>query len=133
VAPRPLDPIAFRTPARTVTYRLDGGEVEEHTGGDDDASTVVAMNDAAWADLTGQLRTFINLHLSDELTYEQGTFELLAEWDPYLRLTHAGTPGDRSIPAVAGTPARYCPRPQPTSITGPKDGSTCGATAATRS
>jgi ectoine hydroxylase-related dioxygenase (phytanoyl-CoA dioxygenase family) len=93
VAPRPLAPIAFRTSSSAVTYRLDAdGSVTDQPGLGADAATIVALSEAAWADLTGQLRTFINLQLSGELTYERGSFEQLAEWDPYLRLVHAGIP-----------------------------------------
>jgi len=93
VASRPLRPIAFRTPSAAATYRLaDDGAVEEAADVATDAATVVALPDGAWADLVDQRRTFINLQLSGELTYERGTFEELAEWDPYLRLAHAGIP-----------------------------------------
>jgi len=87
-----LAPIGFRVGRAERTYRLtESGMVLEEPGLDD-AATVVTMGEAAWADLTGQLRTFINLQLSDELTYERGTFEHLAEWDPHLRQAHAGIP-----------------------------------------
>jgi hypothetical protein len=93
VATAPLDPIGFRTPTSACTYtRGADGTVAEERGVADGAATVVALPDDAWADLVAQRRTFINLQLSGELTYERGSFEHLAEWDPYLRLVHAGIP-----------------------------------------
>jgi hypothetical protein len=93
VATAPLDPIGFRTPTTSCTYhRGPDGTVAEEAGIAAAAVTVVALPDAAWDDLVAQRRTFINLQLSGELTYERGTFEQLAEWDPDLRLVHAGIP-----------------------------------------
>jgi hypothetical protein len=87
-----LDPIGFRVGSRELTYhRTADGAVNEEPGLDD-AATVVALSTDAWDDLVAQVRTFIHLQLSDELTYERGTFEHLADWDPFLRLAHAGIP-----------------------------------------
>jgi hypothetical protein len=38
------------------------------------------------------MRTFINLFLAGALTFERGSFDQLAAWDPALRLLHAGIP-----------------------------------------
>ena len=46
----------------------------------------------AWDDMTGQVRTIMNLLLSDDLAFERGGFEQLADWDPVLRYLHAGIP-----------------------------------------
>jgi hypothetical protein len=92
---RPLEPIGFRVGDRTLTY------VPSPTGDPDgitvvdgltDVTAVIAMDPAAWDDVTHQRRTFINLFLADELTFEQGGFGQLADWDPLLTYVHAGTP-----------------------------------------
>jgi len=74
-----------------VTYRVVGSSITV-ADGLDDADTVVALDDQAWADLTAQMRTYINLFLSDALTFERGGFNRLAQWDPALRFLHAGIP-----------------------------------------
>ncbi len=87
-----LAPIAFRTASSARTYALDAdGGIAERLGVDG-AATVVALSDEAWADLVGQIRTPINLHLAGELVYEAGGFDHLAAWDPHLRHHHAGIP-----------------------------------------
>jgi hypothetical protein len=89
---RALSPIAFRTGTTTRTFALDdAGEVVERDGAEG-ARTIVALSDEAWADLAGQIRTPVNLHLAGALTYEAGDFDHLAEWDPHLRHHHAGIP-----------------------------------------
>ncbi len=62
------------------------GEAAPHNG------TVVRLDAAAWADLVGQVRSFINLYLSGALIIERGSFEHLADWDPALKYLHAGIP-----------------------------------------
>lgn len=57
-----------------------------------DSPVVVRLSRQAWADLVGQVRTAINLLLSNELAFERGGFEQLADWDPILRYLHAGVP-----------------------------------------
>jgi hypothetical protein len=86
-----VGPLGFRVDGRVFTYRLgtDGVEVAD---GVDDAAAVVSLPAPAWADFVGQTRTFINLFLAGELAFERGHFEHLAEWDPVLRLVHAGIP-----------------------------------------
>lgn len=74
-----------------VTYRVDGSSIQV-VEGVDQADTVVALDEQAWGDLTGQVRTFINLFLAGALTFERGGFEHLASWDPALRLLHHGIP-----------------------------------------
>src|SRR5437870_2449967 len=83
--------IGFRVGASgpALTYRVDGDTVVV-ADGLDDADTVVAVDAQAWADLTAQVRTCINLYLSQDLAFERGGFEQLMRWDPALRLLHAG-------------------------------------------
>lgn len=57
-----------------------------------EADTVVVLSEAAWDDFTAHMRTFINLFLARELTFERGRFNQLSAGDPALRLIHAGIP-----------------------------------------
>jgi hypothetical protein len=86
-----VGPLGFRVAERTFTYRLAAGGVDR-VDGLDEAAAVVALPDAAWNDFASQTRTFINLFLAGELTFERGRFEHLAQWDPVLKLVHAGIP-----------------------------------------
>ena len=83
--------VTFRVDDEVVTYTADDRSVVAEDGRDDGA-TVVRLSRQAWADLVGQFRTFIGLYLADELTFERGRFEQLADWDPVLRYLHAGIP-----------------------------------------
>jgi hypothetical protein len=88
-----LAPVALRVGDRLTTYRFVAGEgvaVDDET--DTDAPIVVSMSAAAWTDLTTQVRTLVNLHLANELTYERGDFGHLADWGPLLTLVHNGVP-----------------------------------------
>jgi hypothetical protein len=84
-------PLAFRVGERAFTYRLAATGVERVDGVDDPVA-VVSLPAAAWADFASQTRTFVNLFLAGELTFERGHFEHLADWDPVLKLVHAGIP-----------------------------------------
>ena len=86
-------PIGFRIgdSGEAVTYRVAGSSIEVDEGLTD-ASTVVVLDAQAWADLTAQMRTYINLFLSGALAFERGGFNQLAQWDPALRFLHAGIP-----------------------------------------
>jgi phytanoyl-CoA dioxygenase PhyH len=89
-----LAPVAFRVGAAVTNYRFVPGEgVVEDDGPVDAAANVVAsLSPEAWVDLTTQVRTLVNLHLADELTYERGGFNQLADWGPLLTLVHTGVP-----------------------------------------
>ncbi len=87
-----LAPIAFRTPTAVHSFRRGpDGTVVEGTDARD-AVTVVVLSDDAYADLTGEVRTSINLHHAGEVSYETGRFEQLAAWEPHLRHHHSGIP-----------------------------------------
>ena len=74
-----------------VMYRVSGSSIS--VGEElDDADTVVVLDERAWADLSAQMRTCINLFLAGALTFERGGFNQLAKWDPALRYLHAGIP-----------------------------------------
>lgn len=83
--------ISFVVGDQSLTYRTNQGQilVEE---GHADGETVVQLSEKAWADLTGQVRSFINLFLTKELTFERGGFEQLSDWYPALTYLHAGIP-----------------------------------------
>jgi hypothetical protein len=82
--------LTFLVGDQVLTYRVDGDGVLESDVPDGD--TVVRLDPAAWQDLTAQLRTPINLLLSDSLAFERGGFDQLAAWDRVLRYLHAGFP-----------------------------------------
>ncbi len=73
-----------------LTYRVQGDRIV--TDGSPDGQTVVRLSGKAWQDLVGQVRSFINLFLTKELTVEKGSFELLSDWYPALTYLHAGIP-----------------------------------------
>ena len=73
-----------------LTYRVHGDRIV--TDGSPDGQTVVRLSGEAWQDLVGQVRSFINLFLTKELTVEKGSFELLSDWYPALTYLHAGIP-----------------------------------------
>jgi len=91
-AARDLGPrsITFVVDGEPVTYRCDGRSFDTDAAPDGD--TVVSMASEAWEDFAGQLRSFINLHLSGQLGFDRGGFSDLADWDPALRLLHAAIP-----------------------------------------
>jgi hypothetical protein len=82
--------ITFLVGDDALTYRAANGELtsDDRRGGE----TVVRLSQQAWADLTGQARSFINLFLTKELAFERGGFEQLADWYPALTYLHAGIP-----------------------------------------
>lgn len=87
----PTASVTFLVDEDTVTYAVDGATIrvdDEHA----DSAVVVRLSRSAWDDLVGQIRTAINLLLSNELVFERGGFDQLADWDPILRYLHAGVP-----------------------------------------
>lgn len=81
--------ISFLVEDQAVTY-LPAGQRIVVREGTASGETAVRLGRQAWTDLTSELRTFINLFLSHELTFERGGFSQLADWDPVLRYLHAG-------------------------------------------
>jgi len=84
-------PLGFRVSDRSFTYSAAGGAVEV-ADGLEGAATIVSLSPQAWDDFVAQIRTFINLYLAGELTFDRGGFDGLADWDPVLRLLHVGIP-----------------------------------------
>ena len=80
--------LTFLVGDEVLTYRAEGDTVVETAVPDGD--TVVRLEPGAWHDLVAQLRTPINLLLSQSLTFERGGFDQLAAWDRVLRYLHAG-------------------------------------------
>ncbi|OBK56068.1 hypothetical protein A5656_20095 [Mycobacterium gordonae] len=87
----PAASVTFLVDDDAVTYAVDGATIRVD-GGRTDSAVVVRLSRQAWGDLVGQIRTAINLLLSNELGFERGGFEQLADWDPILRYLHAGIP-----------------------------------------
>jgi hypothetical protein len=83
--------LTFLVGEDAVTYRATdvGLTVDE---GSRNGDTVVRLDAGAWRDLTGQVRTAINLLLADALTFERGSYAQLADWDQALTYLHAGIP-----------------------------------------
>lgn len=83
--------ITFLVGDDAVTYSAVGPTIRvAEARADGDAA--VRLSRRAWDDMVGQFRTTINLLLSNELSFERGGFEQLADWDPVLRYLHAGIP-----------------------------------------
>jgi hypothetical protein len=82
--------LTFLVGSDVLTYRADGGTVTETD--EPDGDTAVRLDPGAWQDLVAQLRTPINLLLSNALVFERGGFDQLAAWDRVLRYLHAGFP-----------------------------------------
>ena len=83
--------ISFLVGDDALTYEARDGRIAVSEGSASGA-TAVRLGRQAWDDLVGQLRTFINLFLSDELHFERGGFRQLSDWDPVLKYLHAGIP-----------------------------------------
>ncbi|HVT78982.1 MAG TPA: phytanoyl-CoA dioxygenase family protein [Acidimicrobiales bacterium] len=89
-----LAPVAFCIGDTVANYRFLPGEGVAVDDGPADpaADVVVSLSPVAWNDLITQVRTLVNLHLANELTYERGGFVQLADWGPLLTLVHCGVP-----------------------------------------
>jgi hypothetical protein len=83
--------LTFYVEDAVVTYSVVGTSVLVEEGCDHGA-TAVRLSPQAWDDLVSQVRTYVGLYLGNELTFERGGFEQLADWDPVLRYLHAGLP-----------------------------------------
>lgn len=83
--------LTFYVDGEAVTYIAAGTSVVVEEGRDDGAAAV-RLSRQAWNDLVGQVRTFVGLFLSNELAFERGGFEQMADWDPVLKYLHAGIP-----------------------------------------
>ena len=83
--------ITFLVDNEAVTYAVEGSTIRIDEG-QDNGDVVVRLSRLAWDDMVDQVRTVINLLLSNDLAFERGGFEQLADWDPILRYLHAGIP-----------------------------------------
>jgi Phytanoyl-CoA dioxygenase (PhyH) len=83
--------LTFFVGDETITYVADATSVRGEVGSESGA-TAVRLSRRAWDDLVSQVRTCVGLLLSDELQFDRGSFEQLAEWEPVLRYLHAGIP-----------------------------------------
>jgi ectoine hydroxylase-related dioxygenase (phytanoyl-CoA dioxygenase family) len=85
--------ITFLVDDDAVTYAVNGSTIRVDEGqgdGPGSGDAVVRLSRQAWGDMVDQVRTIINLLLSDDLAFERGGFDQLADWDPVLRYLHAG-------------------------------------------
>ena len=69
-------------PGVTLRTTADGVAVEPGT---DDARVVVALGEAAWADLRAERLSVFGLLYSGELRVERGDFEQFAAWEPAMQ------------------------------------------------
>lgn len=100
----PTGSITFLVDNDVVTYAVDGSTIRVEAGqGNGDA--IVRLTRHAWDDTVSQVRTFINLLLSDDLTFDRGGFEQLADWEPILTYLHVG------VPPYDPARANFHPRP----------------------
>jgi ectoine hydroxylase-related dioxygenase (phytanoyl-CoA dioxygenase family) len=83
--------ITFLVERDAVTYAVYGTTIRVGEGRAD-GDAVVRLSRQAWDDMAGQVRTIMNLLLSNDLVFERGGFDQLADWDPVLRYLHAGIP-----------------------------------------
>ena len=83
--------LTFRVGDGSVTYESDGSTITSREGGAV-GDTVVALDAHAWDDFIAQMRTFVNLFLTNGVTIETGSFDQVADWDPALKYLHAGIP-----------------------------------------
>jgi ectoine hydroxylase-related dioxygenase (phytanoyl-CoA dioxygenase family) len=83
--------ITFLVEDDAVTYAVDGSTIRVGEG-QRDGDAIVRLARRAWDDMVGQVRTIVNLLLSNDLAFERGGFDQLADWDPVLRYLHAGIP-----------------------------------------
>src|SRR5690242_3724619 len=85
-------PIAFRVgDGRAYTYVPTGSTVEVRAG-DDDAATVVELDEAVWSDFAYELRTCFGLLYANAVTFRRGGFEGLLRWEPAIRCMFDGRP-----------------------------------------
>lgn len=87
--------VTFLVDDEALTYAVEGSTIRVDDGPAERPVTsdvVVRLSRRAWDDLVGQVRTAISLLLSNELAFERGGFDQLADWDPILRYLHAGVP-----------------------------------------
>jgi hypothetical protein len=91
--------LTFLVDEEVLTYRVSGDDVVQTDLPDGDV--VVRLERGAWDDLVAQLRTPINLLLSESLVFERGGFDQLAAWDRVLRYLHAGFP-PYAVPDLQG-------------------------------
>lgn len=87
----PAGSISFLIDDDAITYSISGRTIRIKEG-ERSGDTVVRLSRQAWTDVVEQMRTFINLLLSDQLTFTRGRYEQLADWEPLLRYQHAGIP-----------------------------------------
>lgn len=87
-----LPPLAFRLPdGRAWTYAPCSGGVAIRPG-NDDATTLVELSQAAWELFVHEIRTLYRLYYTGDLSFVRGDFEALNRWEPALRTMLHGRP-----------------------------------------
>ena len=83
--------LTFLVEDTAVTFRAEEGHLVVDEGADD-GDVAVRVDRQAWDDLVHQVRTPINLLLSESLVFERGAFGDLADWEVALRYQLTGVP-----------------------------------------
>ena len=88
---RKIGPLAIRTPAGTFTY-VPGDETIAVVEGDENAKTVIAIDDAAWQGLVRDLDTPPGLLYGGRVETVRGNPLRFVRWEPALRAMYHGRP-----------------------------------------
>jgi hypothetical protein len=83
--------LTFLVDRESVTFRAKDGTVLAEEGRAD-GDVAVRLDRPAWDDLVNQMRTPINLLLSQAISFERGGFGDLADWEVALRYVLNGVP-----------------------------------------
>ena len=88
---RLIGPLAIRTPAGTYTY-VAGTDTIEIVEGDENAKTVIALDDASWQGLVRDLDTPPGLLYGGRVETVRGNPLRFVRWEPALRAMFHGRP-----------------------------------------
>jgi ectoine hydroxylase-related dioxygenase (phytanoyl-CoA dioxygenase family) len=88
---RKIGPLAIRTPAGTYTY-VPGTDTIEIVAGDENAKTVIALDDDSWRGLVSDLDTPPGLLYGGRVETVRGNPLRFVRWEPALRAMYHGRP-----------------------------------------
>jgi len=88
---RKIGSLAIRTPAGAFTY-VPAGDTIEIVAGDDDAKTVIVLDDESWHGLAGDLDTPPGLLYGGRVETVRGNPLRFVRWEPALRAMYHGRP-----------------------------------------
>lgn len=89
----PLQPIAFQLPNnQAVTYRVVNGVLGMEMSVASDASTVIEMNEAAFAAFASEYLTAPGLQIQQMIRFQKGEYAQFDAWEPVLRSLYSDRP-----------------------------------------